>query len=170
MKLSKEIVSLKLNRDINIIGEKIEELKKLNPAKENFKKENYRLTLELCTWITVAYDFWAKNDADFKRRMKENTEVRSIFLSIKQAFNSFKHNFDIIGVGYNEQTSFDSAGNSYYINHLVWLPSELLEDDANNKDAFEAYQTCFEGESVVIKLNSAFQILLNELMRGKIIN
>ena len=57
MELSKEIVSLKLNRDTNIIGEKIEELKKLNPAKENFEKENYRLTLELCTWITVAYDF-----------------------------------------------------------------------------------------------------------------
>lgn len=162
MKLSEETVLLKLERDMNIIDGKIEELKTLVPVRPDIEKENYRLALELCTWITVLYDFWGKHDKKFLRKIRKNKSERELFLGIKQAFNSFKHNFNIIGVGEIENEKFSLEERNYTINHFVWLSSMRLKDIKNNKDAFKAYRQTFEGKSIVLKLSAAHMILSRE--------
>lgn len=162
MKLNKGKVLLKLERDMNIIGEKIEELKTLVPVRSDIEKENYRLALELCTWITVLYDFWREHDKKFSRKIYKNERERELFLGIKQAFNSFKHNFNIIGIGETEHEKFTLGERNYTINSFIWLPSKRLRDIKNNKAAFEAYRKTFEGKSVFLKLSAAHMVLSRE--------
>lgn len=120
----------------------------------------YRLTFETLNWIVNSDEWFKKNYPAYQEELSETVHNDLFLLGLRQAYNSFKHNMDVISV---EEKNYDMklklGENEVPIERIVWLASMELEDTNNSKAAFNAYCDFIEGASVLETFSEANRIL-----------
>lgn len=148
-------LDLRIERNIKIINNKKKELWEATQHR-NFD-EVYRTTMELLNWIVNSDDWFLKNDPNYKIFKEKDLEIDGIFLGMRQAYNSFKHNMSIISV--EEKKYLDFIVPEYKIEQIAWLSSVELDDVMNSKTAYQAYKDYLEDKSVLETFNKAISFL-----------
>lgn len=151
--------TVRIERNLLIIKEKRKELsdwnKSINPD------EVYRITIELLNWVVNSNEwFYTNYHSKYVKLRNEDDKARGIIRGLKQAYNSFKHNLDIISVEGRKYIDFLKADKiNYVIEQIVWVRYHEIKSNDDRKLLVDGYKYYLESNSVIETFDIAISFL-----------
>ncbi|PIC81013.1 hypothetical protein CSV75_04335 [Sporosarcina sp. P18a] len=149
---------LRIERNLKIIRTKSDELK--NWEKGMDPNEVYRITMELIGWITNSNDWFYRNYNKYNRIRNKDKKSRELIAGIRQAYNSFKHNMDILSVEDRNYINFLQLEDAnFVIEQITWISYDKIKHHKDRKRLAEAYAKYLQGKPVIQITDEAMHFL-----------
>lgn len=125
--------------------------------------EVYRIVMELITWLDNCNEWFYYNYDKYEELRDTNEEICNLIRGIRQAFNSFKHNMDIITVEGRKHIEFydDILNRSFVIEQIVWAPYQVIKTKKEDYKLKKGYIEYLEGKSVLQTIDKVLDFLFD---------